>query len=242
MHTPQNPRARDGEVYVALADRKPVFPAKIDDKRWNGFVRPRFGREAADAIAAWLNTPNSSDSVTEDYTVNFDDDVMIVNDTSMGETYRFEPDDDGRYAIGAGDWIWELATPASDETAEAALLADVERLAPQHGEILVTMNVTAAGLDPVFPAVPDTNSGWSRASKPRFRPEVAAVVVAWLNDTERRYPGGTTAYWDDNTVVLVNWLAAAEDGYLPTRIAPGDDGRYTVDTEFEWERPGHNAC
>ncbi|MEC3974339.1 hypothetical protein [Amycolatopsis sp. H20-H5] len=235
MDTPGNRRARDGEVYVALADRKPAFPAVIDDKRWNGFVRPLFTRDTAEVIAAWLNLPHASDPVVGNYRAVFDDDVLIVADTYAGHTYRFEPDADRRYAIGAGEWIWELGTPEPDVAAETALLADTDRLTPEDGEILVTMNLT--GSDPVFPATIDPDAGWSRANKPRFRPAVAAVVVAWLNDTERRHPGGPMAYWDDGTIVLVDWLSAAEDGYLPTRVVRDPDGCYMVDTDFEWERP-----
>jgi hypothetical protein len=160
--------------------------------------------------------------------------VLAVTDTSEGRTDRIEPDADHRYAIGGGGWVWELAAPVSDAVAEAALLADTRRLVPDAGEFLVTINI--AGADPAFPAVPDPVRGWSRSGTPRFRPEVAAVVVAWLNDLERRYPGGTAAYWEDDTVVLVDWLAATEDGYLPTRVSPDADGRYAIGVGFEWER------
>ncbi|MGA6168607.1 hypothetical protein [Amycolatopsis magusensis] len=98
------------------------------------------------------------------------------------------------------------------------------------------MTIGVNGNDPLFPALPDPDFGWSRAGTPRFRPEVAEVVVAWLNDTERRCPGGgAVAYWEGEILVLVDRLAGYEDGYLPTRIAPVD-GRYAIGAEFEWER------
>lgn len=240
MPTPRIPRARGDEFYVALSDTTTVFPALIDTERWNGFVMPRFSRDAAEAVAGWLNENHGTDAVYRHFTAAFDGVALLVTDTSEGYTERIEPEND-RYPIGAGAWIWELASPAPDESAEAALLADTDRLKPQDGEILVTINLFGNGIDPKFPALPDALRGWSRAGTPRLRPEVAKVVVAWLNDCERRYPGGVTAYWDDATIVLVDWLASKEDGYLPTRIARADDGRYAIGADFEWERADNDS-
>lgn len=235
MPTHRIPHARDGEVYVALSDTTTAFPALIDAERWNGFVRPRFARDTAEAVAEWLNEDHGTDAVFRNFRATFDGAALLVTDTSEGYTARIEPEND-RYAFGGGAWIWELASPAPDETAEAALLADTDRLRPRDGEILVTMNLFGDGIDLRFPALPDADRGWSRSGTPRFRPEVAEVVVAWLNDCERRYPGGVTAYWDDATIILVSWLASSEDGYLPTRITPAADGRYPIGADFEWER------
>ncbi|MGC7093971.1 hypothetical protein ACPZ19_04845 [Amycolatopsis lurida] len=236
MNTPNIRQAQEGEVYVALADTDTAFPAMIDEKRWNGFVKPHFTRDVVESIAAWLTTRPSDDRTSGSYEVTFDGDTMVFTDTYEGYVERIEPGPDQRYPLGAEEWVWDLSIPASDVAADAALLADTVRLASEDGEILVTIGVT--GTDPLFPALPDPDFGWSRAGTPRFRPDVAEVVVAWLNDVDRRCPGGgVIAYWDNDTLVLLDRLAGYEDGYLPTRIARGADGRYPIGGEFEWERP-----
>jgi hypothetical protein len=238
MNTPHVRRAQDGEVYVALADTTAAFPAVIDDKRWNGFVRPRFTRDTAQVVAAWLNTDHPNDPMSGNYNARFDGDTLIVTDLYEGTTDRIHPDTEGRYSIGAGGWMWELSIPVSDVAAEAALLADAARLIPEDTEIRITIGAT--GNDPVFPAVPDPDFGWSRAGTPRFRREIAEVVVAWLNDTERRFHGGGVAYWDGETLVRIDLQEAPDDGYLPARITPDDDGRYAIGPDFEWERVADN--
>uniref|UniRef100_UPI001302AA30 hypothetical protein n=1 Tax=Amycolatopsis pretoriensis TaxID=218821 RepID=UPI001302AA30 len=137
-------------------------------------------------------------------------------------------------AIGAGAWEWELTTPAADVAAEQTLLAGAYRLAPEAGEVLVKINAT--GSDPGFPAQVDPVSGWSRSGTPRFRPDVAVVVVAWLNACGRQYPGATVAYWEDSTIMLLDPLAAIQDGYMPTQVVLEADGRYAIGADFEWER------
>jgi hypothetical protein len=228
--SPARDRAQPGEVYVKLADSDAVFPAVIEDERWNGFARPRFSRAAAEAVAAWLNDRHGVGAIV----AAFDGEALTITETAAGHVERIDPDTDGRYSIGAGAWEWELATPAADVVAEQALLADAHRLSPETGEISVTLNVT--GKDPAFPALVDPLTGWSRSGTPRFRLDVAVVVVAWLNACGRQYPGATVAYWEDSTIVLLDPLAVTQDGYLPTRVGRVDDGRYAIGTGFEWER------
>ncbi|MBE8524074.1 hypothetical protein ILP97_42475 [Amycolatopsis sp. H6(2020)] len=225
---PAGDRAQPGEVYVTVADSGAAFPAVIEDKRWNGFARPRFSRVAAEAVVAWLIDCHGAIAAA------FDGEAVAITETAARRAERIEPGADGRYPIGAGAWEWELTTPAADIADEQTLLADAHRLSPEAGEISVTLNAT--GSDPAFPALVDPVSGWSRSGTPRFRPCVAVVVVAWLNACGRQYPGATVAYWEGSTIVLLDPLAAPQDGYLPTRVVREADGRYAIGADFEWER------
>lgn len=236
MSTLPIPAATDGEVYVALcAPDAPAFPAVIDDERWNTFVVPRFRRETAIAVASWLNMVHEQDPDTWQGTARFDNDTLTVLDTPEHDPVQVKPDDHGRYAIGVPGWSWVLDTPPADEHAETALLADTARLVAEDDEILVTINID--GTDPVFPALASSRHGWSRAGCPRFRRPVAEIVVAWTNATARKYPAGTDrAYWDGDTIVLLDFQRIAEDGYLPARITADDDGRYPIGATWEWER------
>ncbi len=224
---PAGDRAQSGEVYVSVADSGVVFPAVIEDNRWNGFARPRFSRAAAEAVVAWLSDCHGAIAAA------FDGEAVAITETAAGRAERIEPGADGRYPIGAGAWEWELTTPAADVAAEQALLAGAHRLAPEAGEVLVKINAT--GSDPGFPAQVDPVSGWSRSGTPRFRPDVAVVVVAWLNACGRQYPGATVAYWEDSTIMLLDPLAAIQDGYVPTQVVREADGRYAIGADFEWE-------
>jgi hypothetical protein len=221
-------RAQPGEVYVTLADYGVVFPAVIEDERWRGFVRPRFRREVTETVVVWLNESHHAGT-----TAAFEGDALIVADSAVGRSDRIGSGADRRYPIGAGTWEWELTTPAAEIPGEEVLLAEADQLTRETGEILVRINAT--GHDPAFPGLPDPVSGWSRSGTPRFRAEVAVVVVAWLSACGRRYPGGTVAYWENDEIVLVDRLAAAQDGYVPTRVLRDADGRYAIGADFEWE-------
>ncbi|MFE6611989.1 hypothetical protein [Amycolatopsis sp. NPDC057786] len=222
-------------MYVALADTTQVFPAIVEDERWSGFAVPRFRRTAADAIALWLNTMHDDDPEEWPDTATFDGDVLTVLETEENWPGRVEPDEDDRYAIGYRGWCRELTAPPTDSLADAGLLADFARLVPEDDEILVTINID--GTDPAFPALASEIHGWSRAGCPRFRRTVAEVVVAWISDTARKYPEGSDlAYWEGDTIVMVDHQAIGEDGYLPARITAADDGRYSIGATFEWER------
>lgn len=234
MSTPPIYAATEGEVYVSLAGSTQAFPATIDYKRWNGFVAPRFRRAVAEAVVVWLNTNHNHEPGRWTNTATFNDDALTILDTEENRPELIEPDSNGRYGIGAGGWCWELSTPPTDEHADAALLTDSARLAAEDGEILVTINID--GTDPVFPALATEGHRWGRAGSLRFRRTVAEVVVAWINDTARKYPGvSESAHWDGDTLVLLDQQAINEDGYLPDRIS-AEDGRYSISSTFEWER------
>lgn len=250
MSTP-NLTAADGEVYVALADTTQVFPAVIEDECWSGFAVPRFRRPVAEAVVLWLNEMHEQAPDDWPDTASFDGDVLTLLETYADMLFllenrvpnpeetevrpnRIEPDEKGRYAIGR-EWPWELTAPPSDAPSDAALLADSARLVAEGDEILVTINID--GTDPAFPALASEIHGWSRAGCPRFRRTVAEVVVAWISDTARKYPEGSDlAYWDGDTIVMVDHQAIGEDGYLPARITAADDGRFSIGATFEWER------
>lgn len=236
MVTSDNSNAASNEVYVALlVPDAPSFPAIIDDERWNTFAVPRFRRATAEAVASWLNAMHEEDPRTWPGGAAFGPDgVLTVLEGEERATMRVLPDAEGRYAIGFQGWAWVLSTPAINTHRNAELLDDRARLTAESREILVTINID--GTDPVFPALPSAEHGWSRAGCPRFRREVAEVVVAWINDVARSSPeGADRAYWDADTIVLLDNQAIADDGYLPTRIDADSDGRYAIGTTFEWE-------
>jgi hypothetical protein len=68
MGTPEQRRARPGEVYVALSDTTVVFPAVVENERWEGFVRPHFDRATAEAVAVWLNENHGRDPLAGHFT------------------------------------------------------------------------------------------------------------------------------------------------------------------------------
>lgn len=237
MSASANSKAASNEVYVSLlVPDAPSFPALIEDERWNTFAVPRFRRAAADAVASWLNAMHEEDPrIWPGGAVFGPDGVLTVLEGEERVPAQVLPDADGRYSIGFRGWAWVLSTPPIDERRNAELLDDQARLTRGSGEILVTINID--GTDPVFPALPSVEHGWSRAGCPRFRREVAEVVVAWINDIARRSRDGVDlAYWDADTIVLLDNQALADDGYLPTRIEADSDGRYAIGSTFEWER------
>jgi hypothetical protein len=130
--SPRALRARPGEVYVRLdpADSAhPVFPALVDERRWNGWARPRFRREVTDAILTWLTDVHDPDRGRHD-TGHFDGDTLVLLEAEDQYQTTVTPDHDGRYPVGAGGWCWELTVPhrtADIARHEAALLTDPAR-------------------------------------------------------------------------------------------------------------------
>ncbi|SEP53806.1 hypothetical protein [Amycolatopsis saalfeldensis] len=235
MFTSSTLDATCGEVYVTITYGWKTFPAIIDHERSNGFPVPRFRRTVAEAIAPWLNSLHGRDPSAWRHTATIDGDVFSLTDTEQGTLELIEPDENNRYAIGSGVGPWELTAPQRDSQADAALLSDPARLTAEDGEILVTVNID--GEDPAFPAL-SWQGGWSRAGSPRFRRPVAEAVVAWISNTASMYGPDEcfSAYWDGDIVVLIDPQLVGEDGYLPSRIAADEDGRYSIGATFEWER------
>lgn len=222
-----------GEVYVGLDPVSPIhhpaFPATIDDARWNGWVQPRFRSEVTKALLAWMD--DACDTDPDWFTTGHfdsDDNTLIILEGEEQDRYLITPDQDGRYPVGAGGWCWQLTNPRTPDTArhEATVLADPERFTAHPGEVLVTPDTH--GVDPAFPALLDTpRDGWE---VPRFRREVAEAVLAWINTTN---DGFDAAYWDSDTVVLIQGEHVGKHGYLPQRIGPDLRLRYSI---------GSNIC
>lgn len=184
-------KAESGEHYVRLAcatePEPPVFPAQIEDERWWGHVRPWFRREIAEAVIAWRATrsePCTDWCDCSQVTVTLAGGTVTLTDSNT-ISGPVEPDEQGRYGIGASWWHWELTTPPTDPDTDAAILAEQARFVPQDGEQLVTIDID--GTDPAFPALlADTT--WNGWACPSFRRPVAEAVIAWLNTTARKLP------------------------------------------------------
>lgn len=98
--------------YVTI-DGTTAFRAEtLHPERWNGFVNPYFDRDAAEAVADWLDA--------QMYRANhvsppcrWEGDVLIVTDHTVDPEdadERFEPGIDGLYGIGCFGWTWSEVT------------------------------------------------------------------------------------------------------------------------------------
>lgn len=232
-------RSTDTELYVQLVPgyhvgvHRQAFPARIDAQRDSVWVRPRFHRDVAEALAEWLNTMHPADPDWY-HLARFDGDTLIIT-TGDGphQTSVIHPDADGRYLLGG--WCWFLSTPTLTPEAlhrETKLLRDPARRIPVDGEVMVSCDSGQSGKG-VFPArVDPTLVGGDPV--PTFRPEIAEAVVAWCNTRHRtdpdRYP---QAYFDGTTLVHIHQHLRALDAYVPWRIDPDQHGHYRIDGD-EW--------
>jgi hypothetical protein len=232
MTAQPHPNAGPGELYVELSPGSPTFPAIVEEQRTDGWARPHFRRAVAESVLAWLNGEHERGE-TRFGTGHFDDASIVLVDLDDSRS-RIPVDAHGRVALGAGTWPWFISAPAGDPDADAALLADAQRLTPQARENLVTISI--CGDDPLFPATVDEER-WNGWASPHFRRPVAEAVVAWVSEMYRESPDGSErAYWDGDTVVIVSPSYIAEDGYTPTRIEPDADDRYCIGGwEWTWE-------
>ncbi|MFB6726828.1 hypothetical protein ACFCV3_42055 [Kribbella sp. NPDC056345] len=86
-------------------DGKAFFQGHYDPvKRWNGNLCPSFDRAEAEQVAEWMNYEGArgpKDLCTWD-----GDTFVYDNPDSSDDPERFEPDESGHYAIGAGSWYW----------------------------------------------------------------------------------------------------------------------------------------
>jgi hypothetical protein len=87
---------------VFLEDYLGPFVAEVlRDRRWNGWACPRFTREQAQQIA---------EASPDHGAWSWEGDVLVCVDSSgVAEPERWEPDADGKYAVGAFAWIWDSA-------------------------------------------------------------------------------------------------------------------------------------
>lgn len=75
--------------------------------RWNGFLKPRMDRDAVETVMAALG---EYDEATEPKppTRRWEGEMLILTEYDGDEEYSeaLLPDADGRYALGAGSWVW----------------------------------------------------------------------------------------------------------------------------------------
>ena len=101
----------------ALLDGEPVSLAGFTDgTTWNGWARPRFTREAADALVElWKRGYPVGNGLHAEYDGATDSYVFAAEGTSNRAEWDAFPGEDivveGQrvhvYAIGAGCWTWE---------------------------------------------------------------------------------------------------------------------------------------
>ena len=220
-----NPCQRS-EFYVELYPCGRSFPAVIDHRRWHGWVRPRFRRDVAESIAHWANTSRNVGEPPWYLQCSFEDEILVVLEGRVAR-HHHAPDEQGRYALGANYLRWFLSVPeAQARHDEAAVLQDTSRLKATECEQLVSIDFGDDSRS--FPAIVEQRL-WNGWAVPRFRREVAEVVVSRLNAAHDADPEGyERAYWDGDTLVHVHPRFIGEDGYLPERIESDPDGRYAV--------------
>lgn len=106
----------DNNAVVHLPDFEEAaerFPAYVvPGERWNGAVIPSFDRETAKKVVWWQNrmARNDPDTIAR---ARWDGQTIVISDPSDPEhPTRVEPDEHGRWPIGARWWTWaEYLTP-----------------------------------------------------------------------------------------------------------------------------------
>jgi hypothetical protein len=224
--------AEPDECYVALNPTGPVLPATIDWHRRDGWAVPRFRRPVAQAILNWLDD-QAQHAGFHWQSGRFDGDRLTLID-SRGNQSHIDTDASGRYRVADAPWRWSISVPDRGQQATIALLSRRRAVPAWPGEDLVTLPST--GDDPVFPASV-VNQG-SRCVVPYFRRAAADAVMAWINRLSLANPRDCNrAYWDGDTIVVVTAALVGEDGYLPSRIPPDEDGRYCIGGgDWAWKR------
>lgn len=123
--TPALPDSADlhplsGEVLVTVGiygdGRDLPFPATVTE--WTprgGYAVPRFRREVADMVLAWINHGYQHVSVENPHG-RWEDAVLVLHSPAPDRhlcctLHRYAPDETGRYAIGAGVWRWTVWHP-----------------------------------------------------------------------------------------------------------------------------------
>ncbi len=233
MTIPAHLNAEPGEFYVELHPASPVFPAIINWRRRDSWAVPDLRRPVAEAVLAWLDNQHQHGDFRW-RSGRFDGDTLILIDRHGTQT-RIAADSGGRYRLGDEAWRWFISAPGPDQQASPVLEANSSVTRGHAGEDLVTLPLT--GDDPTFPAIVESHPG-SRQVVPYFRRPVVDTVMAWINHLYLDNPRECNrAYWDGDTVVIVTAALVGEDGYLPTRVPPEEDGRYCVGGgEWAWRK------
>lgn len=102
---------KTGDVTI---DGQALFPATYDPTdRWHGFLAaPAFDRATAERIFEWSKDNN---------TFEWDGDVLVhtvhtYKDDDGYKPDRIEPDEHGRYTIGAYTWVWSEPDEDDEES------------------------------------------------------------------------------------------------------------------------------
>lgn len=103
-------RLQDGERYVTIfihADgTDPMFPALLDEVRWNGWEVPYFRPEVLPQIEAWCaqltTVMELVDTIHRDAEGNW---VMNYGQWEGTDVISTRPD--GRYCVGGWLWTWQ---------------------------------------------------------------------------------------------------------------------------------------
>ncbi|HET6285697.1 MAG TPA: hypothetical protein VFG15_02965 [Amycolatopsis sp.] len=115
---------------------------------------------------------------------------------------------------------------AGRSEAEAALLAHPERRTTGDREVLIWLEGSA---DQPLPAWFTYNDG------PRFRTEIADIVIAIINRGYRANHEMALAYRDDDTITVIDPNVYADfPDYTPDQFRPDEHGRYGLIPHGAW--------
>jgi hypothetical protein len=149
-HRPAGPPV-NGLFAIDATGPDDVFEGWHDpDNDWNGFATPSFDRTNATKVIAWV-TQAEGDWADPTTTFRWDDDVLLMTEThSPGEKYvtRIEPDDHGRYPIGAYSWTWnEIHIPEREQLGPWLRRIHEQNIVHAHANNLTIDRGTQTGLN-----------------------------------------------------------------------------------------------
>jgi hypothetical protein len=84
-----------------------IYEVPLNEETWNGFAVPAFTLAQVRQLAAEF-AASPSPFPEEDDVLHVDEDGTVWVDVAHSTHEDYEPDADGRYAIGAFQWAWEF--------------------------------------------------------------------------------------------------------------------------------------
>ncbi|WP_158883954.1 hypothetical protein [Amycolatopsis anabasis] len=106
-------------VYIEMVDgESPRFPAYVPDDRRSAceVVEPRFTYETAQTVAAWNNALVEQDDDNPFLGFARNGNILeFTKESPIFPTVIYEQDGDGRYALGAGRWAWQIDSSRAPE-------------------------------------------------------------------------------------------------------------------------------
>lgn len=91
---------------LVAIDDGPTFPAYVlQGARWNGWALPYFTKDVAQQVMDWTNKLAGEDPEAW-AAARWDDDNIVLSYADDPEYSRIEPNEHGRYGIGARAWCW----------------------------------------------------------------------------------------------------------------------------------------